>query len=163
MVGVSCLAMVGMAMSLAAALGGAGAISEPWSLSSPGIDTTVEAAPNEHRSKLASEAPPWGLPAFSLDEVVASSSSIDGQDGVDSSILLSRSFKAFNAICRLLSASSAFVPGRLTVMEPEGAAILYRWTCFLQILRVMRRLKIELDATATIGVIGSGKKVAKAK
>lgn len=111
---------------------------------SSGMEMTVDeeavsmaARDEDARSKLASGTAAVGLAttaaggvvAFSLeDDVVASSSSIDGQEGEDSSILLNRSFKALSAICLLLSASSAFVPGRLTVMDPEGAAILYRWT-----------------------------------
>ena len=87
--------------------GGGGEADDP----SSGMEMTVdeEAAsiqPREEdaRSKLASSGPAadtfamaaaGGVVAFSLDEdVVASSSSIEGQDGVDSSILLSRSFKA---------------------------------------------------------------------
>lgn len=156
--------------------GGGGEADDP----SSGMEMTVdeEAAsiqPREEdaRSKLASSGPAadtfamaaaGGVVAFSLDEdVVASSSSIEGQDGVDSSILLSRSFKALSAICLLLSASSALVPGRLTVIDPEGAAILYRCTWRLQIFMRTRRLKMVLATIPTTGEIGSGKNEANMK
>merc|ERR1719334_2997577 len=108
---------------------------EEASLFSSGMEMTVEEEgasrprpEEEARSKLASEAAAGGVVAFSLDDVVASSSPTEGHEGVDSSILLKRSFSALRAICLLRSASSAFVPGRLTVqvIEPDGAAKLYR-------------------------------------
>ena len=58
-------------------------------------DEAASTAPmDDARSKLASDAAAGGVVAFSLDDVVASSSSIEGHEGVDSSILLKRSFKA---------------------------------------------------------------------
>ena len=61
-------------------------------------DDAASTAPTEEvRSKLASEVAAGGVVAFSLDDVVASSSSIEGHDGVDSSILLKRSFNAYKS------------------------------------------------------------------
>ena len=86
-------------MSLALFEGGGGTSVEEASLFSSGMEMTVDddaasTAPIDDRSKLASDTTAGGVIAFSLDDVVASSSSIEGQDGVDSSILLKRSFNA---------------------------------------------------------------------
>ena len=87
-------------MSLGLAGGGAASV-EDASLFSSGMEMTVDdeaastAPVDDARSKLASEAAAGGVVAFSLDDVVASSSSIEGHEGVDSSILLKRSFSAY--------------------------------------------------------------------